>query len=359
MIIPRKSVNFLALSAIAAGVGPTAAAAAQLRFTAIPGQQESTMLARADAVTAYLESYISSACDVDVNAGLRSTPAVYLAQRVEDKEFHSVFIQGKGMNLTNGIEGAENKSLAFGSASSTSGHLMPAYYLDQSGVTPASDFFTGSHDLTIDAVINGSAEVGALNSVTWQTRLAANTTNGTSVFYTTPSFADYLWVAGSGIQEKWDAIPGASSSAGCADVNAVLTDAFLSANTTNPLAKALFAAYSTVGYVGIAPGEYDPIEETGCSLGLIEEKYCHAATPDLGNVGNKTSTGPAQSENVGGPSAPAESAGATPVASPTDSQAAGKDTLPSPTPQPTQSGSPKHFGSLLVGAYTFIVIVCM
>ena len=90
---------------------------------------------------------------------------MYIAQRVEDKQFTSVFIQGEGMNLTNGVEGAEGKSLAYGSASSTSGHLMPAYYLGEADVTPASTIFTGSHDLTVDAVINGTTEVSSIQTL--------------------------------------------------------------------------------------------------------------------------------------------------------------------------------------------------
>ena len=41
-------------------------AAAQLTFTAIPGQDESTLLARANAVSAYLENYIQNTCGVNV-----------------------------------------------------------------------------------------------------------------------------------------------------------------------------------------------------------------------------------------------------------------------------------------------------
>ena len=98
-------------------------------------------------------------------------------------------------------------------------------------------------------------------------------TGGTSVFYTTPEYVDYLWVAGAGIVEKWASIEGASSAAGCADVNTLLTNAFLSADASDPLAEALVTAYSTIGYAAITAGEYDPIEETGCALNMIEVRF--------------------------------------------------------------------------------------
>ena len=97
-----------------------------------------------------------------VQAGLRMQPSVYIAQRIEDTQFTSVFIQA-----------------------------MPTYYLTQYNITPESIMYTGSHDATVDAVMNGEAEVGALNSVVWRNRVDANTTGGTSVFYT-PEYVDYL-----------------------------------------------------------------------------------------------------------------------------------------------------------------------
>ena len=104
----------------------------------------------------------------------------------------------------------------------------------------------------------------------WQRRVDTNTTSGTTVFFTTDPYADYLWVAGAAIVDAWASIDGASSAPGCEDINTVLTDAFLSANASDPLSEALFEAYSTAGYVSIDPGEYDAIEETGCDLELIE-----------------------------------------------------------------------------------------
>ena len=239
-----------------------------------------------------------------VQAGLRSPPAVYLAQRIEDTEFTSVFVQGANLNL-GGIEDVEGRSLAYGSASSTSGHLMPAYYLGQNDTTPSSTIFTGSHDATVDAVANGTVEVGALNSVVWNHRFSANTTGGTSVFYITDEYVDYLWVAGAGIVETWNDILAAwngilpEDGVNCTDINGLLTQAFLDASADDSLGAALFAAYSTVGYVPIDPGEYNPIEETGCALGMIEEIYCSEPVPeDLGNVAGTSSNATEKPEEV-------------------------------------------------------------
>jgi phosphonate transport system substrate-binding protein len=298
----------------------------QLSFTAIPDQDETTLQARADAVTAYLQSYINVTCGVDVavvykpvsdyesavnalldgtadfgwyggltgvQAGLRSPPAEYLAQRVEDKQFTSVFIQGPGFDLSaEGIHGANGRPMALGSESSTSGNLMPSYFMSEADpeVVPASIVYTGSHDATVDAVADGSVEVGALNSVVWENRVAANTTGGTSVFFTTPEYADYLWVSGSAISEDWEMSLAEIAPLGsrvwpeeCVNVHSLLTDSFLAATADEPLGAALLDTYSTSGYVSIEPHEYDPIFESGCELGLIEKQFCDDPPPnDLG-----------------------------------------------------------------------------
>ena len=320
----------LSLLNLILAVGATSATGFQLSFTAIPDQDETTLQARADAVTSYLQSYINSTCEVEVpvvynavsdygaavnalvdgtadfgwfggltgvQAGLRSPPAVYLSQRVEDKEFTSVFIQGPGLPdlSAEGIQGANGRSLAFGSESSTSGHLMPTYFMGEADpeVVPASTIFTGSHDATVDAVADGSVEVGALNSVVWQNRVAANTTGGTSVFYTTPEYVDYLWVSGAAIAEDWELSVAEIAPLGsrvwpeeCLDIHTLLTNAFLAATADEPLGAALLDAYSTVGFVPIEPNEYDPIYSTGCELELIEEQYCAAVPPN--NLGEGT-----------------------------------------------------------------------
>jgi phosphonate transport system substrate-binding protein len=289
----------------------------QLIFTAIPGQSDEILKARSDDVTAYLEDYIQTSCGSDVTvtynpvsnyedavdalltgnanfawyggltgveAGLKSTPSIYIAQRLEDTKFTSVFIHGPDLDLPEGIESANNRSLGFGSNSSTSGHLMPQYYMNKADppVVPSSITFYGSHDETVNAVANGTVDVGAVNTVTWDSRVAANTTGGAIVFYKTPEFVDYLWVAGATISEIWNTTD-ASLTPGCESPTDLLTEAFLAATNETALGAALLSSYSTVGYVAIKPGEYDPIEITGCELELIEPEYCKEQPPkDLG-----------------------------------------------------------------------------
>jgi phosphonate transport system substrate-binding protein len=122
-----------------------------------------------------------------------------IAQRPMDKEFHSVFIAGADTNI-NSLGDLKGKSFTFGSESSTSGHLMPRYFLMEEGINPEQDFggqpnYSGSHDKTYKLIESGSFEAGALNISVWDAAVAEKKVDTTKVkaFYTTPSYFDYNW----------------------------------------------------------------------------------------------------------------------------------------------------------------------
>lgn len=126
-----------------------------------------------------------------------------IVQRPRDEQFHSVFIVQKDLNI-NKLEDLKGLSFTFGSESSTSGHLMPRYFLMEAGIDAAKDFdaapnFSGSHDNTYNMVQAGTFQAGALNEAVWEKAVAENKVdlNKVKVFYTTPSYYDYNWTINS------------------------------------------------------------------------------------------------------------------------------------------------------------------
>lgn len=122
-----------------------------------------------------------------------------IAQRPRDEEFHSVFIAQKDLQLK-GLEDLKGLSFTFGSESSTSGHLMPRYYLMESGINPETDLagepnYSGSHDKTYKLVESGTFQAGALNEAVWEGAVEEGSVdlNKVDVFYTTPAYYDYNW----------------------------------------------------------------------------------------------------------------------------------------------------------------------
>jgi len=91
-----------------------------------------------------------------VQARLQTPNATVIAQRNIDKEFKSVFIVNKKLRLDpisnkKGLKKLKDLRFTFGSENSTSGRLMPEYFLNDAGIK-VKDFkgkragFSGSHD---------------------------------------------------------------------------------------------------------------------------------------------------------------------------------------------------------------------
>jgi phosphonate transport system substrate-binding protein len=131
-----------------------------------------------------------------------------IAQRPRDEQFESVFIKQKDLPF-NRIEDLKGASFTFGSESSTSGHLMPRYFIMEKGLDPEKDFngkpnFSGSHDTTYKLVESGAYQAGALNIAVWEAAVkeAKVDVNKVEVFYTTPAYYDYNWTINK-VDEKY------------------------------------------------------------------------------------------------------------------------------------------------------------
>ena len=152
-----------------------------------------------------------------VQARLQTPGATVLAQRDIDAEFTSVFIANGASGLrpfTSGDQLVELKGrrLAFGSESSTSGRLMPQYFLGENGVTMADlagggPGFSGSHDATIAVVQSGAYEVGALNEQVWNSNVETGRVDPEQVLviWRTPPYVDYHWVARPDLDDRFGA----------------------------------------------------------------------------------------------------------------------------------------------------------
>jgi phosphonate transport system substrate-binding protein len=133
-----------------------------------------------------------------VQAKVRSNNQVIpLVQREEDEKFKSVFITSD-KNISR-LEDLRGKTFSFGSESSTSGHLMPRYFLLAAKINPDTDLkriaFSGAHDATVAAVAGGKVDAGVLNISVWEKMVKESKVdlNQVHVFFTTPGYYDYNW----------------------------------------------------------------------------------------------------------------------------------------------------------------------
>jgi phosphonate transport system substrate-binding protein len=129
---------------------------------------------------------------------------VPLVQRKVDTEFHALFITQADSSIHT-LADLRGKTFAFGDINSTSGHLMPYLEMTKVGIDPDKDLkwsrFTGSHAATVQAVAAGIANAGACDETVFHSLVDSGKVDGKKlrVFYTTPAFVDYVWVARSGV----------------------------------------------------------------------------------------------------------------------------------------------------------------
>ncbi len=106
-----------------------------------------------------------------VQARLRTGNANPIIQREEDRVFTSKFIANAASGI-NRLADLKGRTFTFGSVSSTSGSLMPRYFLLQNKLVPEKDFrrvaYSGAHDATALQVESGKVDAGVLNASVWK-----------------------------------------------------------------------------------------------------------------------------------------------------------------------------------------------
>ena len=198
-------------------------------FTAIPDQKATDLDKRYAAITKYLEGklgvkvkyvaqkdYAASVTAFKNNdvqmawfgglSGVQARLAVpgsnAIAQGLEDPKYMTYFIANTstGLELGDKFPAIGGKTFTFGSKGSTSGRLMPQYFISQeTGKTPEEFFskvgFSGDHSKTITLVEAGTYEVGALSYTVWERAVKENTvdTSKVKLIWKTPEYPDYNW----------------------------------------------------------------------------------------------------------------------------------------------------------------------
>jgi phosphonate transport system substrate-binding protein len=195
-----------------------------------------------------------------VQARKRTGTAIPLVQREEDARFHSKFIARAGSGIAK-LSDLKGKNVAFGSPSSTSGHLMPRWFLLQAGIDPDKDFakyaFSGAHDVTARWVETGKVDAGALNESVWQKLVDEKKVDVTKVvvFYTTPDFSDYNWTVRGDLDPK---------------LVEKLRTAFLALDPKDPEQKVILDLQRTKKFIPTAPENYKMIEDAARGAGLLK-----------------------------------------------------------------------------------------
>lgn len=215
-----------------------------LRFTAIPDANTTDLKQKFDQLAKYLaaelqvqveyvptisyEASVEAFKNGDVQlawfgglTGVQARNAVAgalaIAQGVVDPNYKSYFIAHKD----SGLEPSEDfpqaiaeRSFTFGAEDSTSGRLMPEYFIRQASGKSPEDFFgvkvnsfSGAHDATAKLVEAGSFEVGALSYKKYDSMVAEGKLDPEKcrIIWTTPPYPDYNWTSHPDLESQFRA----------------------------------------------------------------------------------------------------------------------------------------------------------
>jgi phosphonate transport system substrate-binding protein len=192
-----------------------------------------------------------------------TTGAEAIAQGKEDVKFKSYLIAHQSTQLTqaeNLPNNIKEMSFTFGSKGSTSGRLMPQYYLSQHFQQPVDELFSrigfsGNHSRTIALVQSGAYQLGAVNYQVWEKELSQGKIDPTKVkvIWSTPEYPDYHWTVHGNIDEKWGA-----------GFKEKLTKAILDIKSPE-----LLDAFPRSAFIPAKNADYIPIEKTANAIGLL------------------------------------------------------------------------------------------
>lgn len=265
-------------------------AADVLRVSAIPDEAPTELLRKFEPLGAYLEQQLGmkvqfvpvadypavvEALATDrldmawlggftfVQARLKTdatTPVIPLVQREQDAQFTSKFITADPK--VKSLADLKGKTFAFGSVSSTSGSLMPRYFmLKNDNIKPEAYFsrvaYSGAHDATVAWVEAGKVDAGVLNASVWQKLVDAGKvdTSKVHVFATTPAYFDYNWTVRGTLDPA---------------LAAKIKKAFLDLDPANPEQKKILDLQAASRFIDTKPENYKGIEEAARAADLLK-----------------------------------------------------------------------------------------
>ena len=191
----------------------------------------------------------------------RRDGAVPIVMRDVDLKFTSYFLV-RAESPARELADCKGMTMAFGSELSTSGNLMPRFYLDHQGIATHEFFssisYSGAHDKTALLVQNGKVDLGAANSQVVDDMLASGRLDRdrVRVLWETPPYPDHTWAVRKEIAEK---------------TRDALRDAFLELSSLDPRHAPLLKRMGAGVYLPASVNDFSLLSQIGEKTGLLSD----------------------------------------------------------------------------------------
>jgi phosphonate transport system substrate-binding protein len=220
-----------------------AAGGNKLHFSAIPNSNSTEMAEKNKLLAEYLTKHLGVPVEyvavADYNAtvdafkngdldmcwfggftGCQAREAVKGAQAIvcgtRDKKFKSYFVANKSLGFKKSDEFPmefKGHKFTFGSAQSTSGRLMPEYFIRKYTKMSPKDFFgaepsfSGSHDKTLELVGAGTFECGVCDYTVYEKLVKEKKVDPevVQIIWTSPEFFDYQFTVRPDLEQRFGA----------------------------------------------------------------------------------------------------------------------------------------------------------
>lgn len=190
----------------------------------------------------------------------RSHGAIPVATRDIDLRFTTTLL---ACPLSSGktIEDFRGKRLSFGPMLSTSGHLMPRYFLEERGITPETFFsevgYSRGHDKTVELVRNSEVDLGAANTYILESMVRERRIKPEEfrVVWVTPPYPNYVWAVRPNLNAAF---------------RQRLQQAFLALTPQDAAHGTILAAQSAGGFLPAKNNDFDGLELIAQNMDLLK-----------------------------------------------------------------------------------------
>lgn len=185
-----------------------------------------------------------------------------LVMRDIDFRFTSYFLVANDNAVSNMFE-LQGQSFSFGPKSSTSGHVMPRFFLSTQDIVPEKYFsqimYSGGHDLTALWVQEGIVDVGVANSVVIDQLFKENkiSKNKVRVLWKTPSYPGYVWAARKNLPET---------------LKSQIIEAFIKLSLDDGQHRTILSLVGADYYFPANSDDFEPLRKIAIQFGMLENE---------------------------------------------------------------------------------------